>query len=407
MTVSMRQSLTDRLSQTAGSLQPWPDQPVVIALVITDLDVGGAEHAMVSLAKCLTPIRWHPVVFCLGQPGPLVKILEREGVPCECLNASRRRPVQVLRRLVTGLKHVNPQLIQSFMFHANLVARIATIWVGWPWTVAGLRVAEHQKRWHLLVDRLTTSLVTGSVCVSEGVRRFSENAGRLDPTRLVVIPNGIDPAPYDDAVALPRGILGVPDSAHLALYLGRLDTQKGLPDLILAAKRVLTHRPDWHLALAGDGPSRGWLLDRLAECDHLKTNVHWLGHRSDVPGVLKSADILVHPSLWEGMPNAVLEAMAAGRPVIGTRVEGTEDLVVPHRTGWLVPPHDVEALSQALIAANDSPDLCRRYGREGRLRVTEAFSLEATIQSYERLWSGLLGFKLPEADGQPTKSGAA
>ena len=111
----------------------------------------------------------------------------------------------------------------------------------------------------------------------------------------------------------------------------------------------------------------------------MREKVHWLGRRDDVPGLLKSADVLVHASLWEGMPNAVLEAMAARRPVIGTAVEGTEDLVVPGQTGWLVPPRDAAALSRALIEAADSPERCRRYGEAGRLRVEQEFSLETTV----------------------------
>ena len=94
--------------------------------------------------------------------------------------------------------------------------------------------------------------------------------------------------------------------------------------------------------------------------------VHWLGPRDDIPGLLKTANVLVLASLWEGMPNVVLEAMAAGRPVIGTAVEGTEDLVIPGQTGWLVPPHDADALYLALIDAANSPERCGRYGRQAR-----------------------------------------
>ena len=197
--------------------------------------------------------------------------------------------------------------------------------------------------------------------------RFSRDVGGLDPARLTVIPNGIDPAPFDRAEPVARAAIGVPDDAHLALCVGRLDPQKGLPDLLDAAERVIARRPDWHLALAGDGPDRDWLLGQLAERPALRDRVHWLGRRDDVPGLLKSADVLVLPSLWEGMPNVVLEAMAARRPVVGTAVEGTEDLVVPGRTGWLVPPRDPAALAQALDEAAEDPERCRRYGEAARL----------------------------------------
>jgi starch synthase (maltosyl-transferring) len=290
------------------------------------------------------------------------------------------------------------------MFHANLASRLAAPWANCPWVLSGLRVAERQKRWHLLVDRLTASLTTGSVCVSHGVSRFSRDVGRLDPARLTVIPNGIDPRPFDNAVAVSRAAIGIPADAHLALYVGRLDPQKGLADLLRAAEQVIANRPAWHLALAGDGPSRSWLLKQLSENAPLREKTHWLGQYDNVPGLLKSADVLVLASHWEGMPNVVLEAMAAHLPVIGTAVEGTEDLVLPGQTGWLVPPGNSEALSHALVEAVDSPERCRRFGDAGRARVEREFSLESTVTAYERLWAGILGLRLP--CGQASETGA-
>jgi starch synthase (maltosyl-transferring) len=386
----MQQSLNDRLA--VASSRPWPDRPVAIALVITDLDVGGAERALVALATRLDPERWRPGVFCLGKPGRLAEVLCQANLPCECLDASRRNPLQAIGRLARSLRRFAPQLVQSFLFHANLAARLAAPWAGSPWVVGGLRVAEHQKKWHLALDRLTAPLATGSVCVSQGVLRFSRDVARLDPARLTVIPNGIDPAPFDFAPRLPRSAIDVPDHAQLALWVGRIALQKGLPDLLDAAERVIAQRPGWHLALAGDGPQSNWLVQQLAARAPLRDRVHWLGRRDDVPSLLQSADLLVHSSLWEGMPNAVLEAMAARRPVVATAVEGTEDLVVPGQTGWLVPAGDAAALSRALIEAADSPECRRRYGEAGRLRVEEVFSLETTVSAYERLWAAILGF---------------
>ena len=190
----------------------------------------------------------------------------------------------------------------------------------------------------------------------------------------------------------------------MAIYIGRLDPQKGLPDLLDAAEHVVGQRPDWHLALVGDGPDSGWLLEQIARRIALRDKIHWLGPRPDVPSLLESADVLVHSALWEGMPNVVLEAMAARRPVIGTAVEGTEDLVIPGETGWLVPPRDPASLGRALIEAADSPGLCRRYGEAGRLRVEKDFSLESTVAAYEHLWAGILGFQLPGTDASPNDS---
>ncbi len=180
----------------------------------------------------------------------------------------------------------------------------------------------------------------------------------------------------------------------MALYVGRLDIQKGLPVLLEAAQHVISKKNDWHLALAGDGPCRDWLLQQIAKHAALHSKVHVLGHRDDIPNVLKSADVLVQPSLWEGMPNSVLEAMAAGCAVIGTAIEGTEELVVPDQTGWLVPPQNAGALAQALLEAAEFPDRVKRYGQAGRLRVEREFSLETTVAAYEILWAGVLGYRL-------------
>ena len=396
--------MRNRLAVTAGCCGPWPDRPIGVALVVTDLDAGGAERALVALAASLDPRRWRVGVFCLGGSGQLVEVLRQANVPYQCLDVRRSNPIYAIARLGRTLRCFEPQLVQSFMFHANVAARLAAPWAGCPWVVSGLRVAERQRLWHLVIDRLTARWAIGSVCVSRGVMRFSCKVVGLNPARLTVIPNGIDPAPFDEAPPVPRAVIGIPDAAPLALCVSRLDVQKGLPDLLDAADQVILQRPDWHLALAGDGPSRTWLLAQLAERPRLRENVHWLGHCDDIPGLLKSADVLVHASLWEGMPNAVLEAMAARRPVIGTVVEGTEDLVIAGQTGWLVPPGNVAALCRTLIEAADSPVARFSYGEAGRLRVEREFSLQKTVAAYELLWAEILRFRLSSNEASPPSS---
>jgi starch synthase (maltosyl-transferring) len=379
---------------------------VPVALVITELDVGGAEKALAALAAGLCRARWSPRVIALGPEAPLAAPIRAAGVPVECLGVDPRRPARAVARLASALRRARPALVQSFLFHANVATRLAAPWAGRPWVLGGLRVAERQKGWHLRLDRLTAPLGLGSVCVSEGVRRFSREAGGWPDERLTVIPNGVDVAPFDRAEAVPRGSIGVPDAATLALFVGRLDPQKGLSVLLDAAEALLAAPPDgdsdgngdgngWHIVLAGDGPERGRLTTRIEASPALSGRVHLLGARGDVPGLLRSADLLVLPSLWEGMPNAVLEAMAARRAVVATAVEGTEDLVVPGQTGWLVPPGDPAALAAALLDAASDPDRLARFGQAARTRAEARFSTAATVAAYERLWAGVLGFDGP------------
>ncbi len=365
-----------------------------VSLVITDLDVGGAERALVSLATGLDRRRWLPNVVNLSGSGALVEPLEASGISVESLNVDRRRPVQAIAKLASALRRSNPRLVQSFLFHANLATKLAAPWAGRPWVVGGLRVAERQQAWHLTFDRLTSRLSTGSVCVSEGVRRFSLEVGRLDPGRLVTIPNGVNVSAIDCEIASDRANLGVPPDAFLTLYVGRLDPQKGLGFLLEAAAKVAQIRPDWHLVVAGDGPLRDSLRSQAETFPSLSDRVHWLGRRDDVPSLLKSADLLILPSLWEGMPNVVLEAMAAGLAVVATKVEGTEDLVIPEQTGWLVPPSDSEALAQTLLEAANDRDRLQRFGEAARARVEAQFTPARVVEAYEQLWAGVLGFDL-------------
>ena len=398
------QSLARRLAATTPARRSWPPGPLPLALVITELDVGGAENALVSLVTRLDRRRWRPTVIALGPEGPLSAPIRAAGVTVECLGVDPRRPLRAVRRLAGALRRCRPALVQSFLFHANVATRLAVPLAGRPrpWILGGLRVAERRKRWHLMLDRLTSHLAAGSVCVSEGVRRFSRDVGGWPDDRLTVIPNAVDVAPFDRAAAaaLSRaalGLGGVPEGSFLSLYVGRLDGQKGLPVLLDAAARVVAARPtrDWHLALAGDGPDRAALTSLAASHPALAGRVHWLGRRDDVPALLHACDLLVLPSLWEGMPNVVLEAMAARRAVVATRVEGTEDLVAPGRNGWLVPPADPAALADALLDAAADPDRLRRFGAAARARVEADFTPARMVAAYERLWAGLLGLSAP------------
>jgi starch synthase (maltosyl-transferring) len=210
-----------------------------------------------------------------------------------------------------------------------------------------------------------------------------------------VIPNGIDPNRFDQACPLPRRDLNIPEEAHLALAVGRLDVQKGVAELLAAAERVVAASDTWHLALVGDGPLRDGLLEQIVARPGLRDKIHWLGPRDDVPRLLKTADVLVLASLWEGMPNVVLEAMAASRPVLATTVEGTEDLVITGETGWLVQPKDPPALAFALLEAARNPEACQKFGRAGRDRVERLFSLDTTVAAYQRLWFSVLDYEGP------------
>lgn len=384
------QSLKRRLEIAGRARRPWPDRPVPIALTITDLDVGGAERAMTSLALGLDRRRWSPLVVNLSAEGALAGAIREAGIPVQSLGLGRRSLLRGVAGLAGALRRHRPALVQSFLFHANLLTRLAAPAAGSPWVLGGIRVAERRKCWHLTLDRMTSRLACGSVCVSRDVMRFSVERGGLDPARLTAIPNGVDPSRFDVSPA-DRASLGVPGDAFLALAVGRLDVQKGLPDLLDAVERAAADAPALRLAAAGDGPLRGWLESEVAARPGLAGRVRLLGRRDDVPALMRAADLLVHAAHWEGMPNVVLEAMAAGLPVVATAVEGVDELVAPGETGWIVPPRDPDALALAIREAAADRDAAGRMGRAGRARARAEFSTARMVGRYESLWAGVLG----------------
>lgn len=341
-----------------------------------------------QLVTRLNRERWTPTVYCLSGPGGLVSDLEAAGVPCVCLGARSSMDVGIVWRLARELRRTRPQLLQTFLFHANFVGRLAARLARVPRVVSGIRVAERRTRTHLRLDRLTQGLVDRNVCVSTAVAEFAKREAGLKPEKTVVIPNGVDVEQFADAVPADLSVFGIRPGAPVMIAVGRLDPQKGVDDLIAAF--ALRQPAGWHLLLVGEGPLRQELSAQIRRAG-LSPNVHLVGWRNDVSQLLRAADCLVHAALWEGMPNVVLEAMAAGLPVIATRVEGVEELVIPGETGLIVPPKAPADLSQAIAQVAADPELRRRFGAAGQRRARDHFSWDATVAAYTELYSTLLG----------------
>lgn len=362
--------------------------PIRVAFCITDLDVGGAERMFVELVTQLDRSLWEPRVFCLSGPGTLVERLQASNIPVTCFGAKSVRNLGVIRRLAAELKQFRPSLMQCFLFHANLVGRLAAWLAKVPHVVCGIRVAEHRSRVPLWLDRLTQDFVDHNVCVSQAVADFSIQNSGLKAAKVSVIPNGVDGERFATAMAADRASLGL-TMAPLMLFVGRLDPQKAPFVLLEAFKRLIARHADWQLLLVGDGPIRSSMTDWVAE-HGLGPSVRFAGWRPDVPELLKTADVLVLPSLWEGMPNIVLESMASGLPVVVSRVEGTEELIRDGETGLLVTPGSVEELERQIEKVLLDRDFSLTLSTAAQQTVLTDFTIEAMVESYKQLYLQLL-----------------
>lgn len=364
---------------------------IPICFAITDLEVGGAERNLVQLVRRLDRKQWSPSVVCLAPFGPLAKELP-DDIPVHSLEMHGPGSlVSGLARFRRHLAQVRPALLQTFLFHANVLARFAKSSAGRPILVSGVRVAERGASWHLWLDRLTRSRVDHYVCVSEGVKDFTRRTIGVGADRLSVIPNGVEIEKYEAAAPIDRAAWDIPRDRPLLLFIGRLDPQKGLFDLLEAAGSIQAeHGPDVaQIVFLGEGPMRRQLASEI-ERRNLGKMVRLVGWQSDIAGWLRAADGMALPSHWEGMPNAILEAMAAARPVIATDIEGSRDLVRPGESGWLVPPKSPALLAQAMAQFFQCADRRSAYGERGQQIARENYSYPIMVERYERLYRSLL-----------------
>lgn len=398
-------SLT-RIAESDLSAAPAGGEKIRIAMAITDLDIGGAERAFVELATRLPRDRFEVRVWSLTDPANIersfVPTLQAAGIPVVTLGARRLRDgLHVIRRLAVDWREWHPHLVQTFLFHANLVGRVAVWRAGCKHVVAGIRVAERRSRWRLRLDRVTASHVERWVCVSRSVANFSQYDGRLPSERLVVIPNGIDVSRYD-VPAVDMTALGISAGRRVILYVGRLDEQKGLAPFLRSARAWLDALPEHDLLIVGDGPLRDSLSKVAAE--HCPPGrVHFAGWRADVPALLAACDMLVLPSLWEGMPNVVLEAMAARRPVLSADVEGVRELLGPDAEQQIASPAARQWHEKLRAIAGDH-ELAMLLGERNRRRAETCFTLDAMARAYAELYVSLV--QPTAADIAPAESAA-
>jgi glycosyltransferase involved in cell wall biosynthesis len=218
----------------------------------------------------------------------------------------------------------------------------------------------------------------------------------VSPEKVVTIYNGVDAENFSTSGTRTTGQVlqpfGIPTDVPLVGSVGRFRPQKGYADLLVAMKQVKENAPTARLLLVGDAELQAD-LEAKAMSLGLDEVVTFAGVRTDVPEILTALDVFVLASLWEGMPNAILEAMAAGLPVVATAVGGTPEVVVDGVTGLLVPPRDPTALAQAITRLLDDPDLRQRMGRAGRERVLQHFSVEQMVKRTQTLYEQLLDAK--------------
>ncbi|HMH50159.1 MAG TPA: glycosyltransferase [Candidatus Acidoferrum sp.] len=367
-------------------------RPIGLMIVLTSAVRGGVEEVVLGLLQRLDPSEFR---LSIAAPRPLLDALAPDlaGVRLDTLDVEAESFLHVgrLRRLAAFMRRIRPDVVNPHLFRTTAVAAPLARAIGIGRVVETYHGREAWRqgalRGRFLVDRTIARLVTRVIAVSRGAADFLIHGKGYPAHKVVVVPNGRDltrftPGAHREAV---RKELGLDRDAPVVGVVGRLETQKGHVYLLDAWPEVVRAHPDARLLVVGEG-SLHEALRRQARDAHVADSVIFTGFRSDVPRILDASDVLALPSLHEGMPLTVIEAAAAGRPVVATAVDGTPEVVRDGETGYLVPPADPAALSRALLAVLGDPDAAARMGREAHRWAHERFDVEAHVEATARVY---------------------
>jgi glycosyltransferase involved in cell wall biosynthesis len=383
-------------------------EPTVVQIV-TQLELGGAQEIALLFCRHLRE-RGFDVHLVAGRGGMLddeAREILGDAFHHDDFLARTVRPlddlasVWSLAGLLRRLRRAGGRamIVHTHSSKAGIVGR----WAAWA---AGAEIRVHSihgfgfndwQRWSARrlyqAAEQATAPITHAFCpVSEANRRVAERLGLLRGGKpAVVLPAAIDANEYEPRKGESRKIrdeLGLAPATPLVGMIACLKPQKAPIDFVKVAAGVRSAHPEAHFFLAGDGVLRPDMEAEIARCG-LARCFHLLGWRRDVRPLLGAADVLVLTSLWEGLPRVVLQAMAAAKPIVATRVDGTPEAIDEGRSGFLLEPHDVGGLADRVGRLIGDPDLARKMGREGRRRVAD-FAVPVMLEKLDTLYEQLL-----------------
>lgn len=354
--------------------------------LIGNLEVGGAERTLVDLANGLDPEQFNITIWTITEPRPLVTDVQ-EHVAVRSLGAKNKGDVRAPLRFISALRDEQPDILQSFLFYDNTLATIAGLMSPRTTVITGVRaVPNDPSTLRNSIRRITCRLADHIVSNSEAGADFILDYG-VSPEHVSVVRNGRNIDVYRSGEATPevRQSLEIPTDVPVVGTVGRLIERKGHYDLLKAWPVILDEHPDAHLLIVGEGPERDGLETMASELS-IQDSTHLPGTQDNIPDLLDLMDVFVFPSYFEGLPGALLEAMAAGLPIVATPVDGNRELLDDGKSGLFVPVQNPDALAQAICRLLSHKSFASSISDEAAHVAATEFSLNQMIEEFSSIY---------------------
>ena len=365
-----------------------------VLLIIPTLDRSGAEKQLTLLATGLPKEEFDVHVVCLTRGGPYQQVLVDAGIRCTVIGKRFKFDPFALIRLRKLIRREDPDIVHSWLFAANSYLRMIAGRKDRPRVIVSERCVDTWKSgWQRRLDRRQIKRTHLLVANSESVAAFYKGLG-YPGDRVVVIPNGVESpvtrhqSPTDDATGNRAKLLdelNIPADHHIVGYVGRIAKQKRVPDLIWGMQLLQQLRDRTTFVIVGDGPERKKSLDlaKHMKCDHL---VRFVGHREDAGRYFDLFDVVWLASDFEGMSNSLMEAMAAGVPVVASDIPPNRELIDHDNTGYLVPVGDSKAFAQHADRLMADDELRRTIGDAAQQRMRSEFSVGRMVERHAEVY---------------------
>lgn len=356
--------------------------------------IGGGESHLLSLVENLDRSKFWPVVLSFTD-GPMIERLKQMNVETKVIHTERPFDISKWKQVKAFIKENEFDLVHAHGTRANSNILWAAKSLGLPvvYTVHGWSFHQDQnpfvRKMRILGEKYLTSKSTVNISVSESNKQSGKEY--IPSFESIVVNNGIDQKKFDPKRQFNniRKELDIPETEILVLFIARFTGHKQPLSLIKAFTKAVIDFPDMHLLMVGDGDQKDEAI-KLIDENKLNKKITLQSFRQDVPDVLSAADIFVLPSLWEGLPVGLLEAMNMGKAVIGSNVDGTKEIIENNFNGLLVDTDNlIQNVSEAIVQLANRSDLRIKLGENARIKVSTQFNASAMTREVEAIYSGL------------------